>query len=143
LKTRKIVPGAIFVVAVAVSLTAFAAPSWGAPSREINVGGTNTIGFEFEHTNYGGEVLTVFGGAYCTGTTNDVDFQTTDLPYGGGWPLRWWWDNTISSFKNEDACYTKHYTDENYDGAADPSYSNDRTSMVNGMNDVTNSIRWS
>jgi hypothetical protein len=135
--------GALLTVVAVVASTALSAPSWAAPSREINVGGTNSIGFEFEHSNYGGEVLTALGGSSCTGTTGDVDFQTTDLPYGGQWPLRWWWDNTISSFKNEDNCFTKHYTDENYDGAADPSYSNDRTTMVNGMNDVTNSIRWS
>jgi hypothetical protein len=133
------------VAAGLVAATMASTPAQAVPNRTLSIsGGTNTIGHEFEHSDFGGSVLTVQGGSTaCSGTTSDVDYQTTDLPYGGIWPARWWWDNIISSFNNEDNCFTKHFTDENYGGAADPEFRDDRASMVNGMNDVANSVRWS
>lgn len=143
MRTRK-VSGAFMAAIVVVALAVVGVPSraGAAPSRTINLGGPNVIGLEFEKGSYFGTVLTVYGD-FCTSTTSDIDWATTDLPYGGTWPFNWWWDNTITSFKNEDNCFTRHFTDENFNGAADPVYSDDRQDMVNGMDNVTNSIRWS
>lgn len=101
-------------------------------------GGAYLIGHEFEHINQQGAVLSVYGAA-CSTPFTDVDNQYGNLDNGSGW------NDVISSFNNTlnpSYCWERHFNSAGYGGSADPDYRSSSSTMVEGMNDVTSSIKW-